>query len=73
MLVIAAAYVVFLVPASLSYRTRRETGRQRTKRIKQFGPRKGESFDGNKRGFIDLTIMKDIRFFLLFIGGIFVM
>ncbi|KAG0364982.1 hypothetical protein BGX24_004327, partial [Mortierella sp. AD032] len=73
MLVIAAAHVVLLVPASLSYRTRRETGRQRAKRIKQFGPRKGESLDGKKRKFIDFTIMKDIRFSLLFIAGIFVM
>ncbi|KAG0247152.1 hypothetical protein BGZ95_008947, partial [Linnemannia exigua] len=73
MLVIAAAHVVLLIPASLSYRTRRETGRQRAKRINQFGPRKGESFDGKKRKFIDITIMKDIRFSLLFVAGVFVM
>ncbi|KAG0281079.1 hypothetical protein BGZ95_006927 [Linnemannia exigua] len=72
MLVIAAAHFVLLIPACMFYKTRRETGRQRAKRIKQFGPRKGESFDGKKRKFIDFTIMKDIRFSLLFIAGIFV-
>ncbi|KAF9093806.1 hypothetical protein BGX23_002906 [Mortierella sp. AD031] len=73
MLTIAIAHFVLLVPACMFYKTRRETGRQRAKRIKQFGCRKGESLDvEKKRKFVDFTILKDLRFSLLFIAGIFV-
>ncbi|KAG0298993.1 hypothetical protein BGZ97_003904 [Linnemannia gamsii] len=73
MLTMAIAHFVLLVPACMFYKTRRETGRQRAKRIKQFGCRKGESLENEKkRKFIDWTIMKDIRFSLLFVAGIFV-
>lgn len=73
MLTMSIAHFVLLVPACMFYKTRRETGRQRAKRIKQFGCRKGESLDNEKkRKFVDWTIMKDIRFSLLFVAGIFV-
>ncbi|KAF9920777.1 hypothetical protein FBU30_009287 [Linnemannia zychae] len=73
MLTIAIAHLVLLAPACMLFKTRRETGRQRAKRIKQFGYRKGEAPpDGKKRKFVDFTIMKDIRFSLLFVAGIFV-
>ncbi|KAF9306626.1 hypothetical protein BGZ74_004788 [Mortierella antarctica] len=69
----AIAHLVLVTPAVLLFKSRMETGRERAKRIAQFGYRKGESKEGEKkRKFVDFTIMKDVRFCLLFVAGIFV-
>ncbi|KAF8933678.1 hypothetical protein BGZ52_007041 [Haplosporangium bisporale] len=73
MLCCAIAHIVLLTPAVFLFKGRLETGRQRAKRIAQFGYRKGESKEGEKkRKFVDFTILKDVRFCLLFVAGIFV-
>ncbi|KAF9376938.1 hypothetical protein CPB97_010511 [Podila verticillata] len=73
MLCCAISHAVLLTPAVWLFQGRLETGRQRAKRIAQFGYRKGESKEGEKkRKFVDFTIMKDVRFCLLFVAGIFV-
>ena len=73
MLCCAIAHIVLLTPAVFLFKGRVETGRQRAKRIAQFGYRNGESKEGEKnRKFVDFTIMKDVRFSLLFVAGIFV-
>ncbi|KAF9434464.1 hypothetical protein BGZ76_007986 [Entomortierella beljakovae] len=72
MLALAIGHFVLLIPASLLFKTRLESGRARAKRISQFGYRKGEIVDKKSTKFIDFSIMKDIRFCMLFIAGIFV-
>ncbi|KAG0094450.1 hypothetical protein BGZ93_007206 [Podila epicladia] len=73
MLCCAIAHFVLLTPLVLLFKSLVETGRERAKRIAQFGYRKGESRDGEKkRKFIDFTVLKEVRFCLLFIAGIFV-
>ncbi|KAG0330417.1 hypothetical protein BG004_002112, partial [Podila humilis] len=69
----AIAHLVLVTPACMLFKARLESGRERAKRIQQFGYRKGESKEGEKkRKFVDFSIMKDVRFCLLFIAGIFV-
>ncbi|KAG0368898.1 hypothetical protein BGZ54_000874 [Gamsiella multidivaricata] len=73
MLSVAIAHLVLLIPACMLFKTRLESGRQRAKRIRKFGYSKGESLEQEKsRKFVDFTIMKDLRFCLLFVAGIFV-
>ncbi|KAF8937465.1 hypothetical protein BGZ58_002678 [Dissophora ornata] len=73
MLAIAIGHMVILFPTCMLFKTRMESGRQRAKRIRKFGCRKGESLEQEKsRKFVDFTIMKDTRFCLLFVAGIFV-
>ncbi|KAF9365700.1 hypothetical protein BGX34_008850 [Mortierella sp. NVP85] len=73
MVAMAIAHLVLLTPVSMLFRTRFETGIQRAKRIRKFGYRKGESLEQDKkRKFVDFTIMKNTRFCLLFVAGIFV-
>ncbi|KAG0199960.1 hypothetical protein BGX28_006867 [Mortierella sp. GBA30] len=73
MLAVAIAHLVLLFPACMLFKTRNESGRQRAKRIKRFGYRKGESFEQEKkRKFVDFSIMRDLRFCLLWVAGIFV-
>ncbi|KAF9982477.1 hypothetical protein BGZ65_002824 [Modicella reniformis] len=73
MLANAIVHLVILIPISMLFKTRFESGRQRAKRIHKFGYRKGESLEQEKeRKFVDFTIMKNPRFCLLFVAGIFV-
>ncbi|KAF9957444.1 hypothetical protein BGZ72_001820 [Mortierella alpina] len=73
MLAVAIAHLVILFPVCMLFKTRNESGRQRVKRIKRFGFRKGESLEEEKkRKFVDFTILRDTRFCLLFVAGIFV-
>lgn len=73
MLVIAAVHMVLLIPAGLLYRERRETGRKKAQRIKRFGCCEGESVGAeSKRGFVDFSILRDLRFCLLVISCAFV-
>ncbi|KAF9339001.1 hypothetical protein BGZ91_007313 [Linnemannia elongata] len=73
MLVIAAVHLVLLIPAGLLYRERRETGRKKAQRIKRFGCCEGESVGAeSKRGFVDFSILRDLRFCLLVISCAFV-
>ncbi|KAF9193668.1 hypothetical protein BGZ50_007244 [Haplosporangium sp. Z 11] len=73
LLVIAIAQFVILIPTCMMFKTRIESGRERMKRIKRFGYRKGESLEQDKkRKFVDFSIMKDTRFCLLFVAGIFI-
>lgn len=73
MIAVAIAHLVIMIPVSFLFRGRLETGRQRVKRIRKFGYRKGESLEQDKkRKFVDFTIMRNTRFCLLFVAGIFV-
>ncbi|KAF9174073.1 hypothetical protein BGX20_001102 [Mortierella sp. AD010] len=73
MLALAIAHLVLLMPVCMLFRTRIESGRQRAKRIQRFGYRKGESSEQDKkRKFVDFSIMRDTRFCMLFVAGIFV-
>ncbi|KAI1299789.1 hypothetical protein EDD11_006422 [Mortierella claussenii] len=73
MIAIAIAHLVILIPVCMLFKTRLESGRQRAQRIRRFGYRKGESLEQDKkRKFVDFTILKDTRFCLLFVAGIFV-
>lgn len=73
MIALAIAHLVLLVPIAMLMKSRLETGRQRAKRIRKFGYRKGESLEQEKkRKFVDFTIMRNTRFCLLFVAGIFV-
>ncbi|KAF9428662.1 hypothetical protein BGZ94_001541 [Podila epigama] len=69
----AIAHAVLITPVCFLLKNRIESGRQRAKRISEFGYRKGESKELEKqRKFVDFTILKDARFCLLFVAGIFV-
>ncbi|KAF9144703.1 hypothetical protein BGX30_011724 [Mortierella sp. GBA39] len=73
MLVIAATHLVLLIPAGLLYRGRRETGREKAQRIKRFGCCEGEYVEAeSKWGFVDFSILKDLRFCLLVVSCAFV-
>ncbi|KAF9998313.1 hypothetical protein BGZ80_006811 [Entomortierella chlamydospora] len=73
MLALAIAHLVLLMPVCMLFRARIESGRQRAKRIQRFGYRKGESPEQDKkRKFVDFSIMRDTRFCMLFVAGIFV-
>jgi len=73
MIAMAIAHLVLLTPISMLFRSRFETGIQRAKRVRKFGYSKGESLEQDKqRKFVDFTIMKNTRFCLLFVAGIFV-
>lgn len=73
MLVIAATHLVLLIPAGLLYKERRETGHEKAQRIKRFGCCEGESVEvESKRGFLDFSILKDLRFCLLVVSCAFV-
>ncbi|KAG0304279.1 hypothetical protein BGZ98_005736 [Dissophora globulifera] len=73
LLAIAIGHVVLLGPAVMLFKARNESGRQRAKRILRSGYREGESAEQEKqRKFVDFSIMKDKRFCLLFVAGIFV-
>ncbi|KFH69055.1 hypothetical protein MVEG_05857 [Podila verticillata NRRL 6337] len=73
MMCCAIAHFVILTPLVMLFKSLVETGRERAKRIAQFGYRKGESKDSEKKHkFIDFTVLKEVRFCLLFVAGIFV-
>ncbi|KAF9183994.1 hypothetical protein BGZ49_004480 [Haplosporangium sp. Z 27] len=73
MLALTIAHIVLLIPLCMLFKTRIESGRQRAKRIQMFGYRKGESLEQEKkRKFVDFSIMKNVRFCMLFTAGIFV-
>ncbi|KAF9579078.1 hypothetical protein BGW38_004825 [Lunasporangiospora selenospora] len=67
MMAVAIAHAVLLIPTCMFFKTRVESGRERAKRISEFGYRKGEN-TGQKRKFVDFTILKEKRFLLLFIA-----
>ncbi|KAG0265312.1 hypothetical protein BG011_005012 [Mortierella polycephala] len=70
---LAITHIVILTPACMLFKTRIESGRERMKRIKRFGYRKGESLEQDKkRKFVDFSILKNTRFCLLFVAGIFI-
>ncbi|KAF9977424.1 hypothetical protein BGZ73_006051 [Actinomortierella ambigua] len=71
-LITAITQATLLLPAAMLLRTRIETGRERARRIKQFGYRKGESLEQDKkRKFVDWSILKtNRRLLLLFLSGI---
>lgn len=73
MLAIAMTHLVLLIPAGLLYRERRETGREKAQRIQRFGCCEGEYVEAeSKRGFVDFSILKNLRFCLLVVSCAFV-
>ncbi|KAF9166581.1 hypothetical protein DFQ26_007502 [Actinomortierella ambigua] len=71
-LITAIAQAALLLPAAMLLRTRIETGRERARRIQQYGYRKGESLEQDKkRKFVDWSILRtNRRVLLLFLTGI---
>ncbi|KAF9115224.1 hypothetical protein BGX27_008589 [Mortierella sp. AM989] len=73
MFALSIGNIILLFPVCMLFKTRLESGRQRAKRIQRFGYSKGESLEQDKnQKFVDFSIMKNHRFLMLFIAGIFV-
>ncbi|KAF9153844.1 hypothetical protein BG015_002512 [Linnemannia schmuckeri] len=73
MLVIAATHLILLIPTGFLYRARQETGREKARRIRRLACCEGESVEAeSKQGFVDFTILKDLRFCLLVVSCAFV-
>ncbi|KAF9907504.1 hypothetical protein EC991_010885 [Linnemannia zychae] len=61
-----------MIPISLLLKSRRETGHSRATRIKRYGYREGEADESDSpRKFVDFSILKNSRFCLLLVSGIF--